>query len=89
MPKYLLVRTIGELSEEVIKTAFAREEEVGKQMPDVRWTRAYYSEEEGKIYCEYEAPSLELLYEFDRRVGMGIPIDDAAVVQNLEPSMFR
>ena len=79
--------TIGELSEEVIKTAFAREEEARKQMPEVRRTRAYYSKGEDKLYCEYEAPSLELLYEFERRVGM--PIDHATVVQNLEPSMFR
>jgi len=87
MPRYLLERKVGELTEEYMKAAFAKEEEVGEQMPDVRWIRSYYSAAEGKLYCEYEAPSLELLYEFERRVGM--PIDHASVVQNLEPSMFR
>ncbi len=41
MPKYLLVREVGELSEEDIKAAIAREDEVGEQMPDVRWIRSY------------------------------------------------
>ncbi len=87
MPKYLLVREVGELTEEDIKADFARGEEVGEQMPDVRWIRSYYSAAEGKLYCEYEAPNLELLYEHERR--MGTPVDHAMVVQNLEPSMFR
>jgi len=56
-------------------------------MSGVRWIRSYYSAAEGKLYCEYEAPSLELLLEFERRAGM--PVDHATVVQNLEPSMFR
>jgi uncharacterized protein DUF4242 len=56
-------------------------------MPGVRWIRSYYSAEEGKLYCEYEAPNLEIVLEFNRRVG--IPVDRATVVQNLEPSMFR
>jgi hypothetical protein len=87
MPTYLLVREVGEFTEEDMKAGFTRAEEVGEQIPDVRWIRSYYSAAEGKLYCEYEAPSLELLLEFERRVGM--PVDHATVVQNLEPSMFR
>lgn len=45
------------------------------------------SAEEGKIYCEYEAPSVELIFEHAQRAG--IPIDSAEVVRELEPSMFR
>lgn len=56
-------------------------------MPDVRWVRSYYSAEEGKLYCEYEAPGVELLFEHARRAE--IPIDRAEIVRVLEPSMFR
>jgi hypothetical protein len=87
MPRCLLVREVRELTKEDIKAGFVKGEEVGVQMPDVRWVRSYYSAAERKLYCEYEAPSLELLYEFEREVGM--PIDHATVVRNLEPSMFR
>ena len=87
MPRYLLEREVGELTEEAMKAAFDKEQEVGEQMPGVRWVRSYYSAEGGKLYCEYEGPDLESVLEFNRRVG--IPVDRATVVQNLEPSMFR
>ena len=87
MPLYLLEREVGQVTEEDMKATFAREEEIGKEIPGVRWIRSYYSAEGGKLYCEYEAPDLESVLEFNRRVG--IPVDRATVVQSLEPSMFR
>jgi Protein of unknown function (DUF4242) len=54
--------------------------------PDVRWIRSYYSAEEGKIYCEYQAPSVEAIIEHARNAG--IPFDRAEVVRVLEPRMF-
>ena len=87
MPKYIAFRTVGELSEEEIRTASLRAIEAAKQMPGVRWIRSYYSAEEGKIYCEYEAPSAEAVFEHARMADL--PLDHATVVQNLEPSMFR
>lgn len=87
MPKYIVFRTVGEISEEEIEAASLRSIEALDQMSSVRWIRSYYSAEEGKIYCEYEAPSVELVFEHARRAG--IPIDSAEVVRELEPSMFR
>ena len=87
MPKYFLVRTLGEISEEEMVAASKRSIQVLEQMPDVHWIRSYYSSEEGKLYCEYEAPSIELLFEHARRAR--IPLDRAQVVQELEPAMFR
>ncbi len=87
MPKYIVFRTVGEISEEEIEAASLRSIEALNQMSSVRWIRSYYSAEEGKIYCEYEAPSVELVFEHARRAG--IPIDSAEVVRELEPSMFR
>lgn len=63
-----------------------RDRDIREELPGVHWVRSYYSAEEGKLYCEYEAPSLELLSEHAREVGL--PLDHATVVQNLEPSMF-
>jgi uncharacterized protein DUF4242 len=87
MPKYLLVRTVGELSEEEIRSRSLRSIEALESMPEVRWIRSYYSAEEGKLYCEYEAPSAEAVFEHARMADL--PLDYATVVQNLEPSMFR
>jgi hypothetical protein len=87
MPKYIVHRTVGNISEEEIEAASLRSIEALDQMPGVRWIRSYYSAEEGKIYCEYEAPSVEAVMEHARRAG--IPFDGAEVVRELEPSMFR
>jgi hypothetical protein len=88
MPKYIVFRTVGKLSEEEIQAAGLRSVEALDLMPEVRWIRSYYSAAEGKIYCEYEAPSAELIFEHARRAG--IPIDYASeVVRELEPAMFR
>jgi hypothetical protein len=87
MPKYILFRTVGELSEEDIEAASLSSLDVLDEMSEVRWIRSYYSAEEGKLYCEYEAPSIELLFEHARRAGL--PLDSAEVVRELEPSMFR
>jgi Nickel responsive protein SCO4226-like len=87
MPKYVVFRTVGELSEEQLEAGIGSAIETVDQMPGVRWIRSYYSVEEGKIYCEYEAPSIEAIIEHAQRAG--IPFDRTEVVRELEPSMFR
>ena len=87
MSTYLVIRTVGEISEEELEATANRGIEALDQVPEVRWIRSYYSAEEGKIYCEYEAPSAEVLFEHARMAGL--PLDRCTVVQNLEPSMFR
>ncbi len=87
MPKYIIARTVGQISEEELEAAAVRSLEALDRMPDVRWIRSYYSAEEGKIYCEYEAPSVELIFEHAQMAGL--PVDRAEIVRELEPSMFR
>jgi hypothetical protein len=87
MPKYIIVRTVGELTDSEIEVASKKSIEVLQEMPNVRWIRSYYSAEEGKLYCEYEAPSIELVFEHAQNANL--PLDRATVVQELEPAMFR
>lgn len=87
MPKYLVHRTVGRLSDDRIQAAGDASNEVLAGMTGIRWIRSYYSAEEGKIYCEYEALNLELLLEHARRAGL--PFDGASVVRELDPTMFR
>lgn len=86
MPIYLAHRTVVESSEEDLEAAFVRAKEAADQMPEVRWIRSYYSAEEGKIYCEYEAPSVEAIVEHARRAGL--TLNSVMVVRELEPGMF-
>ena len=88
MPKYVVVRTVGQLTDAEIEASSLRSLEAADQIPGVRWIRSYYSAEEGKIYCEYEAPSAELVFEHARRARLAID-HVSEVARELEPSMFR
>ena len=86
MPKYVVFRTVGKLTEEEIQAGSLKSIEALELTPDVRWIRSYYSAEEGKIYCEYQAPNVEAIIEHAGKAG--IPFDRAEVVRVLEPGMF-
>ena len=61
--------------------------DVLKDMPDVRWIRSYVSDAEGKIYCEYDAPSPEAIREHARRAGL--PVDRISeIALEINPAMF-
>ena len=56
-------------------------------MPEVRWVRSYVSDAEGKIDCEYDAPSPEAIREHARRAGL--PVDSISLVAlEISPAMF-
>jgi hypothetical protein len=87
MPNYIVFRTVGKISEEEIEAASLRSIETLERIPQVRWIYSYYSAQEGKIYCEYESPDADPIFEHARSAG--IPFDHAEVVRELEPAMFR
>lgn len=86
MPTYLVHRTVGKLSDAEIEAAGTRSNATLAHMPGVRWIRSYYAADEGKIYCEYEAPDLDTLFEHARRAQL--PFDGGHVVRELRPEMF-
>jgi hypothetical protein len=56
-------------------------------MPDVRWIRSYVSDVDGKIYCEYDAPSAEAIREHARRAGL--PVDRVSeIALEINQAMF-
>jgi len=88
MPRYLIERTVGTLTRAQIEEGSRRSIEVLAGMPGVVWIRSYVSDSEGKIFCEYDAPSAEALREHARRAG--IPVDRIVeVALEISPAMFR
>ena len=58
------------------------------QMEGVVWIRSYVSDAEGKIYCEYDAPSPEAVMEHAERTG--IPANRISEISmEINPDMFR
>jgi hypothetical protein len=88
MPRYIIERTVGQLTPEEIDAGSRKSNEVLDGMPGVVWIRSYISHTEGKIYCEYDAPDPESLREHARRAG--IPVDRISeVALEINPAMFR
>jgi hypothetical protein len=87
MPRYIIERTVPALSREDLDATARRSMAILAGMPEVRWIRSYVSDVEGKIYCEYDAPSPEAIYEHARRAGL--PVDRVSLVAlEISPAMF-
>lgn len=87
MPRYIIERSVPPMTREQLDVAGRRSMEVLNDMPDVRWIRSYVSDIEGKIYCEYDAPSAEAIREHARRAGL--PVDRISeVALEISPAMF-
>jgi hypothetical protein len=87
MPRYIIERSVPGLTRDELNAAGRRSATVLAEMPDVRWIRSYVSDAEGKIYCEYDAPSAEAIFEHARRAGL--PVDRISeVALEINPAMF-
>ena len=87
MPRYIIERSVPGLTRDQLEAAGRKSLAVLAGLPDVRWIRSFVSEAEGKIYCEYDAPSIEAIREHARRAGL--PADRISeVALEINPSMF-
>lgn len=87
MPKFLIARTVPPLKEEEITAAGKRSIAVCEEM-GIKWIKSYYSAKDGKLYCEYEAPDVESIYEHGRRAQL--PVDSVSpILGEFDPSMFK
>ena len=87
MPRYIIERSVPGLTRDELTAAGRRSVAALANMPDVRWIRSYVSDDEGKIYCEYDAPSAEAIREHARRAGL--PADRISeIALEINPSMF-
>ena len=87
MPRYLIERSVPGLTREDLSAAGRRSVAVLAGMPEVRWIRSYVSDVDGKIYCEYDAPSVEAIREHARRAGL--PVDRVSeIALEINPAMF-
>lgn len=87
MPRYIIERSVPGLTAEDLAAAGRRSVQVLAEMPDVKWIRSYVSDAEGKIYCEYDAPSVEAILEHARRAGL--PVTRVSMVNmEISPAMF-
>jgi hypothetical protein len=87
VPRYIIERIVGHVAPEVMQAAGRKSNAVIAEMTGVVWVRSYMSDAEGKMYCEYHAPSIEAVLEHARRAGL--PVDKISEVSlEISPEMF-
>lgn len=87
MPRYLIERSVPGLTREMVDAAARRSMTTLADMPEIKWIRSYVSDVEGKIYCEYDAPSEAAIIEHARRAGL--PVDRITEIGlEISPAMF-
>ena len=87
MPRYIIERNVDPMSRADLEAVARRSKQVISEMPGLIWIKSYVSEKEGKIYCEYDAPSPEALVEHARRTGIPVhKISEVAI--EISPEMF-
>ena len=86
MAKFIIERTMGKLTDDQVAAGMRQAMKVADDL-HVKWVRTYYAADEGKMYCEYEAPNIEVLYEHARCAQ--VPADAIRMVSELHPAMFR
>jgi Protein of unknown function (DUF4242) len=87
MPRFIIERSVPGLTREQLNDAGRRSNAALASMPDIRWIRSYVSDFDGKIYCEYDAPSAEAIREHARRAGL--PVDRISEIAiEVNPEMF-
>lgn len=87
MPRYLIERSAPGMTRQELDAAAHRSMNAIAEMEGIVWIRSYVSDTEGKIYCEYDAPSPEAIREHARRAGL--PVDRISeVALEISPAMF-
>jgi hypothetical protein len=87
VPRYIIERSVPGLTRDQLTAAAHRSIATLADMPEVKWIRSYVSDAEGKIYCEYDAPSIEAILEHARRAGL--PADRVSEIGiEVSPAMF-
>jgi hypothetical protein len=88
MPRYIVERTVGQLTQEEWNQVGEKSNAAIRELGGgVVWVRSYISHAEGKVYCEYDAPSKETVIELSRMAGM--PIDQISEINfEISPTMF-
>jgi hypothetical protein len=88
MPRFVVERTMEGVTKEQLQEVGRRSNEVLEDLSGGRWIRSYGSEVDGKVYCEYDAPSEEVIREASRRAGL--PVDRISEISiEIRPDMFR
>ncbi len=88
MPRYLVERNLPQgMSEADVEDAVRRVIAVNVAIPEISWLHSNLAADRSKFFCEYEAPTPEVLEEAARLADL--PADRVTEVIEIREEMFR
>ncbi len=88
MPRYIVTRTLPELTQEQLEGIGKKVVDVCDEMDGVEWIRSHLTADGKHSFCEFEAPSADAVRKHSEQVGL--PVDDVTELgQEIGPSMFK
>ena len=89
MPRYVIERDFGKVSEDEMQEVAAKSKVTGSDhFPDIRWEHSHVcADDDGAIksFCVYEAPSTDRLQEHADRVGGHVVTRIYEIVGDITP----
>jgi hypothetical protein len=83
MPRYLVRRTLGDVSPDDLEAAAANSRRVrDEQFPDLEWEHSHVVRTGDGLtsYCVYAAPAADRVR--DHAAAAGLPADDVSVIEH-------
>jgi Nickel responsive protein SCO4226-like len=82
MPRFLISRTLGEVSSEQLDAAAENSRKVrAEQFPEIEWEHSHVvrTDDGLKSYCVYAAPDEQMVR--DHAAAAGLPADEVQVIE--------
>jgi hypothetical protein len=83
MPRYLVHRALGDVSDEQLEAAADRSRRVrDEQFPEIEWEHSHIVRDDGgglTSYCVYAAPTVQ--HVRDHAAAAGLPADGVQVIE--------
>lgn len=87
MPRFVIERNLPPgLSEADVEKVARRAAAVNSTLPEVRWIRSHLAMDRSKLFCEYEAPSEEVI-RYAAQLAE-IPCDVVTEVREVRPETY-
>lgn len=87
MPRFLVTRTLPELSPEQLNAVGSKVKEVCSVL-GMEWVRSHVTADGKHSFCEFEAPSAEVCREHAKKADL--PVDEVIPIgMEIGPGMFK
>ncbi len=88
MPLYVIERETGRpLSDDELAEAVKRSKKAVAEIGKIKWIKSYAPKKSNILYCVFESPNVELLYEHAKKAQLSI--NKISEVKEIDANTFK